>query len=436
MRSISLTQLDLFDYWPNEEPGDLQRLNVVLREIPYKPLLRQLNLERGNGRDDYPNQTMFFILIAQLLYERLDPAAMRRELAMNPSLRWLVGLSDAQARCREKDLVPAPRVFTLFLDRLIQHQDYLDRMYDELRRRLYRELPDFGVLAAGDGKYFDSFTPNRHSGEPSSDKRAEHDAAYSTKQYVFYTDAGERHTKKETHFGFRKHTLVDAKYEIPIATALTPANEDEKKVMTNLFGRLPTCVTRRMQYCSFDRGYDSVDFIRMVRNYDIKPIIDKRRMRKGDPLLQYKDTIIYYSESSEVFYLDFHEERRGTNPDTNQPYCMKRARYLGYDKEREALRYDCGGRTMRIYIEDEPRIFNEVARDSQKFKRLYDTRTAVERYHSRLDCDMGFETHTIRGLQKMKVITTMADIVMMAVALAHISKGQTNLASIFDFDFF
>lgn len=150
----------------------------------------------------------------------------------------------------------------------------------------------------------------------------------------------------------------------------------------------------------------------------------------------YLITIVYYTEAGEVYYLDFAETRRGKTPDTGYPYCIKRAKFLGYEESRGALRYQCGFHVYRLYIRDEPRMFNEVARDSEKFKREYDMRTSVERYHSRLDCDFGFETHTIRGIDKMRVMVTMADIVMLAIALAHKELGQSNYASIFDFDFF
>lgn len=436
MRNDSLTQYDIFDYLPNEEPGDLRRLNVVLRQIPYKPLIEKLNLERGCGRDDYPNQTMFFILVAQFLFQRLSPSQMRRELAINPSLRTIVGLNDAQALSRGMHLVPNDGVFSLFINRLIAHQNDLETMFAELRDRVYETIPGVGLNVSGDGKYFDSFTPNQHSGKISDTRRAEHDAKYSKKVYVFYSDDGIKHTKPELHYGFRKHTLVDSTTELPLASQLTPANDNEIKVMTTLMSSLPSYMMERMKYAAFDRGYDSTDFLEFVRGLGAIPIIDKRIMRKGDPLIQYKDTIVYYTEAGEVYYLDFSEMSREINPDTGYPRCMKRAVYKGYDAQRQALRYMCGFHQYRLYIKDNPRMFNEVARDSLKFQREYDRRTSVERYHSRLDQDFGFENHTIRGLAKMKMMTTIADIIMLAVALAHHERGETNYASIFGFNFY
>lgn len=204
--------------------------------------------------------------------------------------------------------------------------------------------------------------------------------------------------------------------------------------MKKLIKQLPLYVMKKMKVVAFDRGYDSTDFLNFIRSYDVTPIIDKRMMRKGDPLRQYKDLNVFYTDAGEVFYID---DNGGSqiNPDTGYPDFYRRARYLGYDCEREAIRYNCGGRYVRVYIKDDPRTFNEVARDSKKFEAEYNRRTSVERYHSRLDCDFGFETHAIRGLAKMRVMTSMADIVMLATALAHKEMGQNNYASIFDFGF-
>lgn len=75
-------------------------------------------------------------------------------------------------------------------------------------------------------------------------------------------------------------------------------------------------------------------------------------------------------------------------------------KYEGYDKKRKSLRYSYKGTVHRIKIADDPRVFNEVARNSKKFKRLYNERTSVERYNGRIDRDYGMEKHSIRGLKK------------------------------------
>lgn len=89
-----------------------------------------------------------------------------------------------------------------------------------------------------------------------------------------------------------------------------------------------------------------------------------------------------------------------------------RLTYLGYDKKTNSLRYGFNiqdrelkeikqNRVFTIDIDEEPRVFTPIARDSMKWKRLYNARTAVERYNGRLDRDLGFDKYTIRGYKKM-----------------------------------
>lgn len=78
-------------------------------------------------------------------------------------------------------------------------------------------------------------------------------------------------------------------------------------------------------------------------------------------------------------------------------------------------------------------MFNEVARNSKKFQRLYHERTAVERYNGRIDREYGMEKHSIRGLQKMKEEISIINIIMLAMAKAHIHKRQSNYSSMLKF---
>ncbi|HFI0840837.1 TPA: transposase, partial [Streptococcus suis] len=106
-----------------------------------------------------------------------------------------------------------------------------------------------------------------------------------------------------------------------------------------------------------------------------------------------------------------------------------------YDKSCDSLRYGFhpryqDNRIFRLKRSVEPIIFNQVARDSQKFKRLYKKRTAVERVNGRIDRDFRFEKHTIRGLKKMSLAIAMSFLVMVGFALAKLKLGQnTHLAS-------
>lgn len=176
-----------------------------------------------------------------------------------------------------------------------------------------------------------------------------------------------------------------------------------------------------MEYLLLDRGYDDTKLIKLLKSKDIKPIIDIRNSwdKKSDQTKQYKDTNIVYNYKGEVFYVD-----DGLN--------LNKMTYKGYDKTRNALRYEYRGKTYRINISYDERIFTPVARDSYKWKRLYKGRTAVERFNGRLDRDYKFEDHNIRGLKKMSLLLTLSATVMLAMAKGHIQSNHQNIASLSD----
>ena len=84
---------------------------------------------------------------------------------------------------------------------------------------------------------------------------------------------------------------------------------------------------------------------------------------------------------------------------------------------------------QNIHCYDE-RIFLPIARDSEKYKKLYNGRTSVERLNGRLDRDYMFENHTIRGLDKMNLAITISMIVMNGMAVGKIKRNLQSIRSL------
>lgn len=84
---------------------------------------------------------------------------------------------------------------------------------------------------------------------------------------------------------------------------------------------------------------------------------------------------------------------------------------------------------MAIKRDTDPRVFNQVGRDSLKFERLYKRRTAVERVNGRLDRDYGFELHTIRGLDKMSLYVTTSFILMLGKKKVDLQRSAHQKAA-------
>jgi hypothetical protein len=312
-----IPQITFADYGEIEILGDLERLLLALLGMDDEALMRRLEDRRGNGRNDYPVRVMWNQIIAMKAFGHRTIASFRRELSRNSQLRKICGLEDFS---RKKHLVPPARVFTRFLKLLAKEQDDIDSMFALMVKELCEALPEFGKSGAGDGKYLDSYAKRSHKeNNPEAGERAEHDAAWSAKEYHYTNKNGKEQIKTEWHYGFKAHIICDVKTELPMGYNVLPANNDEKKAMMELLKEMPFAVKTRMDHLMLDRGYDSTAMIRAVKSASIIPIIDIRNCWKdGEATKQYKDTDIVYDYQGNVFYAD----------DFGKPHRMH---YEGYD---------------------------------------------------------------------------------------------------------
>ena len=123
------------------------------------------------------------------------------------------------------------------------------------------------------------------------------------------------------------------------------------------------------------------------------------------------NTNIVYTYKGEVSYVD----------EDGEIIPMK---YLGYDKVKNTLRYQYKKNVYSIDISYDERVFTPIARDSKKWKRIYNKRTALERINGRLDRDFNLENNKVRGLKKATVMVDIMMIGMMAMAKGHIINNH------------
>lgn len=419
----NISQISIFDYSEIENLGDLERLKIFFENIDDEKLCTKLEKERKNGRNDYPIRTMLNLIYAMKIYGHRSIESFRRELSRNSQLRIVCGLSEGKYKyCGErKHLVPPARVFTGFLNKLKKHKAEIEEIKEELVKYMYENLEGFGEDCAIDGKFLDTYA-NRYKDNRCNDNRAEHDATSSCKTY--YMKDGT--TKKEWHYGFRAHIICDAKYGLPIKSRITPANNSEQKELDNIIKEMDSNEEKykleKMKNLMGDAGYDNGKRNQKLKEeYNINPIIDiKHIWDKEEKYKELENQMIAYNEDGEVFYIE------GLNK-------YEKMKYLGYDKDNNALRYtrhSKGKKIYRIPLETDYRIFTPVARDSKKFKTKYKMRTEIERLNGRIDRDYMFNDHFIRGQEKMELMLNLTFIVMLTVAKGHIKNKQENIRSL------
>ena len=408
-----IAQISAFDYSEIEILGDLERCKLLIDNVPDEKIVDKLIKIRGKGRNEYPVIAVWNSILIMPLLECSTIEQLRRELSRNRDLRKLCGFHDEDYYYGKNKLVPPPKAYTNMIKNLKNIEPMLKECFNELRKFMYENLKDFGKDVGEDGKIFLSKAKGPNKNGDNLDSRCDMDADYTIKEN-YYRDSktGETKIKKTTYFGYRYHLLADVNYELPIEYTVTKASKGEREEFKKHIKMLSEEQVEKIKTASADKGYDSKDMIDYLKNKGIKPVIDIRNQwHDGETTKQYKDTDLVYTYDGKVSIINDDGE-------------MIPLKYLGYDKVKETLRYQYKEKVYSIDINYDSRIFTPIARDSKKWKRIYNKRTALERINGRLDRDFNLENNKVRGLKKATVMVDLMMIGMMAMAKGHIINNQ------------
>jgi len=319
------------------------------------------------------------------------------------------------------------------LKKILTHTEEVDKIFEKLVKQMRELLPDFGKHLAVDSKAIPSFARHQN-GKKTTDGRRDTDANYGKKEYRGQHKDGSLWEKIVKWFGYKLHLVVDATYELPIAYKITKASASDTRgghaLLEQLKEKQPE-ILRIAETWTGDKGYDDTKLIEKCWDqYKIKPVIDIRNMWKDGEethLLSGRTNVTYNYKGNVYCYC----------PETNTQREMANG---GFEKDRNTLKKLCPTRQygiicqgqavcpvaqgFRIPLSEDRRIFTSIDRASYKWKKEYNKRTSVERVNSRLDVSFGFELHTIRGMNKMKIRCGLALGVMLAMAVGRIKEKQ------------
>jgi hypothetical protein len=406
--------------------------------------MRYLEERRGRGRDDYPIRPTWNALIAGIVYQHESAASLLRELWRNGELRDLCGFDPLLGGAA----VPSADAFGRFLALLLDEREALHEIFNRLVEQLGEHLPGLGLRLAIDSKAIQSHGKPVADEEKkgSDDRRRDVDADWGVKTYKGEREDGSKWEKVTKWFGYKLHLIVDSAYELPLAFELTTASTGDCPRLLPLVESLAADhpeLAARAEELSADKGYDSAANNReLYDDHGIKPVIDKRTMWKDGETTRALDP-----DRVDQFVYDETGRVRCVCPATGE---MRDMFHHGFEAGRLAIKYRCPaaalgvdckgrteceanasvgdyGRTLRVPLETDRRIFTPIARHTEKWKTAYKRRTAVERVNSRIDQVLGFEHHYIRGQKKMETRITLALIVMLAMALGRIKQKQPEL---------
>ena len=415
-----ISQVSIFDNTEvYDNLGDLERIKLIIENIPDEKLVDALKKERnGKGRStDESVEALLNIYWAKRIIEHPKMSQMLRELNRNSQLRKICGLRN--------DKAPSQYVMTRFMKKLKKHKNLIKEIFYTQRDELAKIKEDFGTNTGVDGKYIDSYAKQENKNKK-ADGRRETEAKYGIKEKYYKDKNGNEKIKKETHYGYRVHIMADVDYELPIDYEVETANAAEGKTYRKMLDKKENeKILKRAKTATADKGYDDGKILEKLEKRGIEPIIDKRKMVREEKEIK---RTVYYDDMGRVYcYCPWTATKREMAFD-------------GYDKTRDCLCYKCPAKAygieckgaidcpvktkVRIKRAINPRVFTKTARNSYKWKKMYNKRVAVERINSRLDNGYCFEEHTIRGKAKMEVEINLSMSIMMTIALVNAKLGK------------
>ncbi len=120
-----IIQQKIFRWKDVEASGELERLKMVIEEMPDDRLMKTLECERKGRRDDYPIRAVWNSILGGVVYQHISIESLRRELLRNGELREACGFDPVLG----EKAVPSKDAYSSMLKKLMNNQEEIDRMF-------------------------------------------------------------------------------------------------------------------------------------------------------------------------------------------------------------------------------------------------------------------------------------------------------------------
>jgi IS5 family transposase len=412
---VHIVQPPLLSYNEFFQLDQHDRLLLVLETINAEALLKTLDVEHQRGPTEYRARSLWSILIAGVVYQIPSVPELRRHLATNPYLRFLCGISPQK--------IPSESTFSRFLGRLVKHEDLLQACIDDLVRRFAVLAPGFGEQDAADSTDVLAYARGKKEGAADPDARW---GVKGCQEGNSKGKGGRSFTKdgKYHWFGYKLHLLVDAKYEIPIAFQVTAANESDTKYFEPLLKERDRLLPEvRLKWAVADAGYDSKDNCLAVRRRGGAPIIPLNlRAEKsppdattplGTPLCPVGLPMVYWGRDGK--YLKYR------CPQVGEKMCC-----LIDHQKTDQCSLSPYKMVLKVRMDDDPRRYVPIPRETKKWARLYKLRGSAERVNSRLKEHLMLDELHVRRIDKVRCRLSLSVLVMLAVAVGMAERNHLD----------
>jgi hypothetical protein len=435
----------LFAWGELEDCPSLLTIRDFLHAVPDQQLLDGLRQARGKGRDDYPVQRLWAVVLLTVLLRHISFNACLAELHRNPALCRLINIDT-------EDDIPNDHNLSRFLDTLGRdpHRSHLRAIFDALVQRLGRAVAGLGRKTAGDAT---ALSARAKRDQDAVQEELRQGLPQPTGGRKEYKDDDGRVTGVLEWFGYKLHLLVDVEHEVVLAYDVSDTKAGDNERIASLLDQAQANLPEgRIETLAYDKAADDEKVHDDLDRRGIKPLIQMRAMWREEP--ERRDfgngripLNVVHDEAGTVYCYDT----------TSDPPVRHKMSYIGYEKDRGTLKYRCparhedwpcphdggcnAGKTyglqVRLPEDRDLRRFPPIPRATKEFERLYKGRTAVERVNARLKVFWGADDGNVTGAFRFHARVGVMLIVqaVFATLLARAPRwegtlGQTRLGTV------
>jgi Transposase DDE domain/Transposase domain (DUF772) len=413
----------LFAWEQLDDCPTLTSIREFLELLPDQELLDGLQQARGPGRDDYPLTVLWGTVVLTVLLRHATFNACLAELHRNPPLARLLGIPG-------EEKVPHSWNLSRFLDLLGQepHLSRLRAVFDALAQRLGRVVPDLGVHTAGDATHLNARPRKNPEVVEAENEQGLPQPAGGRKEYK---DEDGKVVEVLEWFGYKLHLLVDVRHEVALAYHISAAHDGDNEYIGALLAQAQANLPpERLRTLAYDKAADDEKVHALLHDAGVKPVIQNRALWPDEPERRPDDgrwpLNVVHDEAGTVYCYDR----------VSDPPVRHRMAYIGYEKDREAIKYRCPalhegwdcpsaarcngkrayGLAVRIDCTLDLRRFPAIPRATKQFERRYKGRTAVERVNARLKIFWGADDGNVTGARRFHAFVGVVLVVHLGLA--------------------
>ena len=360
----------------------------------------------GRGRPRYPRIPIVKAFLVAYILDIKGRQGMVDKLRNDPALRAVCGWTTGMQ-------IPHRSTISRVFGKLAANPWTVHYMLVELAKAVHELRPDFGKVLAIDSTGIPAYC------NPNNETTRDNEAAWGK----VHDPRSKAPDGMVWMYGWKVHALVDVPTHLPIAFAVSPANENDSPFLRKLLARCqwdydwfaPSIVLA-------DRGYDGRENVEFSHGLNVAALIPRierpNRSKsavhtlKGEPVCLGGKAMEFIGTDSQAGLHGFRCPADG---------CYRRQEpFKGYTV--------CDDVVWESFDDDPYTLGGLISRASPHWNRLYRRRWAVERFFGWWFSNGWFESHTCRGRDRAGLHFLLSAVMFVATALARMVQYKPEVS--------